>query len=165
MGAGGGALPAPPDAGSWRRGSARTRAACEIPSRTRQVAGEAVLTPKTGELLVQRGLATPEQVEQARVEGRARGDNYRSGKDSGLALYYLWLTGEVMTHHRRNFDRVFDFRRNIVIDGLNRKATVAQAENYFARKALSFRGLSRARTFTNSFAGFIERRVSLDEAH
>src|SRR5512138_3447215 len=25
-------------------------------------------------------------------EGRAYGDNYRSGKDSGLAMYYLWLT-------------------------------------------------------------------------
>jgi uncharacterized protein YcaQ len=94
---------------------------------------------------------------------RAYGDNYRSGKDSGLAMYYLWLTGELMTHHRRNFDRVFDFRQNIVLDGLNRKATVAQAEDFFARKALAFMGLSRARTFTNSFGGFIERRVSLDE--
>jgi uncharacterized protein len=97
-------------------------------------------------------------------EGRADGDNYRSGKDSGLALYYLWLTGELMTHHRRNFDRVFDFRQNIVLDGLNRKAPVAQAEDFFARKALAFMGLSRARTFANSWAGFIERRVSLDEA-
>ncbi len=97
-------------------------------------------------------------------EGRAHGDNYRSGKDSGLAMYYLWLTGELMTHHRRNFDRVFDFRQNIVSDGLNRKATVAECENYFARKALAFMGLSRTRTFTSSFAGFIERRVSLDEA-
>jgi uncharacterized protein YcaQ len=96
--------------------------------------------------------------------GRAYGDNYRSGKDSGLAMYYLWLCGELMTHHRRNFDRVFDFRQNIVLDGLNRKATIAEAENFFARKALAFMGLSRARTFTNSFSGFIERRVSLDEA-
>ncbi len=32
-------------------------------------------------------------------EGRAYGDNYRSGKDSGIAMYYLWLTGELMTHH------------------------------------------------------------------
>jgi uncharacterized protein YcaQ len=96
--------------------------------------------------------------------GRAYGDNYRSGKDSGIAMYYLWLCGELMTHHRRNFDRVFDFRQNIVLDGLNRKATIVQAENFFARKALAFMGLSRARTFTNSFSGFIERRVSLDEA-
>ncbi len=37
-------------------------------------AGEDRLTPKTGDLVVQRGLATREQVEQARVEGRARGE-------------------------------------------------------------------------------------------
>ncbi len=98
-------------------------------------------------------------------EGRAYGDNYRSSKDSGIALYYLWLTGEVMTHHRRHFDRVFDFRQNIVAAGLQRKATVAQAESFFARKSLAFMGLSRARTFANSWAGFIERRVSLEEAH
>jgi hypothetical protein len=96
-------------------------------------------------------------------EGRAYGDNYRSSKDSGIAMYFLWLTGELMTHHRRNFDRVFDFRQNIVPDGLKRTATVAQSEDFFARKALAFMGLSRARTFTNSWAGFIERRVSLDE--
>jgi CheY-like chemotaxis protein len=36
--------------------------------------GEAALTAKTGELLVRRGLATPAQVEQARVESRARGE-------------------------------------------------------------------------------------------
>ncbi|CAG0935959.1 hypothetical protein TFLX_04815 [Thermoflexales bacterium] len=96
--------------------------------------------------------------------GRAYGDNYRSGKDSGIALYYLWLTGELMTHHRRNFDRVFDFHQNIVTDGLNRKATVAQAEDFFARKALAFKGLSTARSFGNSLWGFCERRISLDEA-
>jgi uncharacterized protein len=68
-----------------------------------------------------------------------------------------------MTHHRRNFERVYDFRQKIALDGLNRKATVAQAENFFARKALAFMGLSRARTFANSWTGFSERRVSLDE--
>ena len=96
--------------------------------------------------------------------GRASGDNYRSGKDSGLAMYYLWLTGELMTHHRRNFDRVFDFRQNIVANGLNHKATVAQAESFFARKALAFKGLSTARSFGNTLWGFIERRVDRTEA-
>jgi DNA-binding response OmpR family regulator len=35
---------------------------------------EDALAPKTGELLVERGLATPELVERATVEGRARGE-------------------------------------------------------------------------------------------
>ena len=38
---------------------------------------------------------------------RTRTDSYRGRKDSALALYYLWLTGEVMTHHRENFERVY----------------------------------------------------------
>ena len=36
--------------------------------------GEDALTPRTGELIVERGLATPELVEQARIESRARGE-------------------------------------------------------------------------------------------
>jgi len=41
-----------------------------MPERGREVA----LTRRTGELLVERGIATPEQVEKASVEGRARGE-------------------------------------------------------------------------------------------
>jgi hypothetical protein len=47
--------------------------------------------------------------------GRARVNNYRGSKDTGLALYYLWLTGELMTHHRRGFERVYDFREHIEV--------------------------------------------------
>jgi uncharacterized protein YcaQ len=32
--------------------------------------------------------------------------NYREGKDTTLALHYLWLTGELMIHHRQGFERV-----------------------------------------------------------
>ena len=38
---------------------------------------------------------------------RTRTDSYRGRKDSALALYYLWRTGEVMTHHRERFERVY----------------------------------------------------------
>src|SRR3954451_3766825 len=34
-------------------------------------------------------------------------DSYRGSKDSSLALYYLWRTGEAMTHHRDGFERVY----------------------------------------------------------
>lgn len=97
-------------------------------------------------------------------DGRTHGDNYRSGKDTGLAMYYLWLSGELMTHHRRNFERVFDFRQNVAPPHINRKATIAQAEDYFARKALAFKGLSTAKGWADTLGGFIERRVSRDEA-
>ena len=44
--------------------------------------------------------------------GRTRVNSYRGRKDSALALYYLWLTGEVMVHHRDNFQHVYDLRRS-----------------------------------------------------
>lgn len=95
--------------------------------------------------------------------GRPQGDNYRSGKDTGLAMYCLWLRGELMTHSRRNFDRLFDFRDNVAPQEVNGKATVAQAEAFFARKALAFRGLSTVKGFADTLSGFIERRVPRDE--
>jgi uncharacterized protein YcaQ len=97
-------------------------------------------------------------------DGRPRGDNYRSGKDTGLAMYYLWLTGELMTHHRRNFERIFDFRSNITPAHFDRKATPAQAEDFFARKSLAFTGLSTARSFRNTLSGFLELRLSREAA-
>lgn len=97
-------------------------------------------------------------------DGRPKGDNYRSGKDTGLAMYYLWLTGELMTHHRRNFDRIFDFRSNIVPPQFDGKAAPAEAEDYFARKSLAFAGLSTARSFRNTLSGFLEQRLSREAA-
>lgn len=40
----------------------------------------------------------------------------RSGRASsaaGLALYHLWLTGELMTHHREGFERIYDLTERI----------------------------------------------------
>ena len=42
-----------------------------------------------------------------------RVNNYRGGKDTALAFYYPWLTGELMIHHRQGFERVYDFREPI----------------------------------------------------
>ncbi len=39
------------------------------------------------------------------IATRKRTQSYRGRKDSALALYYLWHTGEAMIHHRENFER------------------------------------------------------------
>ena len=44
---------------------------------------------------------------------RTRTQSYRGRKDSALALYYLWRTGEVMTHHRERFERVYALTENV----------------------------------------------------
>ena len=96
--------------------------------------------------------------------GRARVNNYRGRKDSALALFYLWLTGELMIHHRENFQRVYDFRDNIAPLHLNEAVTDEDADNYFARKATAFYGLLREAKWGSAVGGFIERPVSRAEA-
>jgi uncharacterized protein len=96
--------------------------------------------------------------------GRASVSSYRARKDSGLALYYLWLTGELMTHHRRNFERVYAFREQVAPAALDYSATDDQAEGFFARKALGGLGLRTAREWAASFASLIERKVGRDQA-
>ena len=34
-------------------------------------------------------------------------------RSTALAFYYLWLTGELMIHHRQGFERMYDFRGHI----------------------------------------------------
>lgn len=97
-------------------------------------------------------------VEYVREELRKRGplgnrdfdekrtlNSYRSGKESGLALYYLWRSGELMTHSRRRFERIYDFAQNIV-GGLQDMPCVSDeaAEEFFSRKAVREAGLATA---------------------
>src|SRR5579859_66988 len=95
--------------------------------------------------------------------GRARVDNYRGRKDSALALFYLWLTGELMIHHRENFQRIYDFRDNIA-PHLNEVAAEEEADNFLAHKATAFYGLIREAQWGNAVYTFIGRPVRRTEA-
>ena len=101
-------------------------------------------------------LSNPELFEQIRAELRSRGPlgnrnfdgnrvgwNYRGRKDTSLALFDMWLSGELMIHHRERFERVYDFRENIAPKEYDHVATEKEAEEFFARKAVSFHGLLR----------------------
>jgi hypothetical protein len=92
--------------------------------------------------------------------GRQRVNSYRGRKDSALALYYLWLTGEVMVHHRLGFERVYDFRENIVPAAVNYAATAREAEHFFARKAFAFQGWCSARGWARWLSFFTGRKLS-----
>ncbi len=95
--------------------------------------------------------------------GRTRVNSYRGRKDSALGLYYLWLTGEVMVHHRDNFQRVYDLRERIVPPEWDHAATEAEAEAYFSIKAVNFAGLSRETGWRNALAYYLHRPVDRDE--
>ena len=49
---------------------------------------------------------------------RTRLDHYRSRKDSGVALYYLWRTGEAMVARRTpSFERIYALAERVDNDG------------------------------------------------
>ena len=74
---------------------------------------------------------------------RTRTQSYRSRKDSALALYYLWRTGEVMTHHRDRFERVYALTERVAPTHLIRESSEEEADRFLIKKEVSFNGLSR----------------------
>jgi len=82
---------------------------------------------------------------------RKRTQSYRGRKDSSLALYYLWRTGEVMTHHRENFERVYALTERIAPTHLIRESDEAEADRFLIKKEISFLGLSRLQRTQDAF--------------
>ena len=101
-------------------------------------------------------LSNPDLFEQVRAEVRTRGPlgnrdfkgnavgwNYRGRKDTSLALFDMWLSGELMIHHREGFERVYDFRENIAPKEFDYIASEKEAEEFLTFKSISFMGLFR----------------------
>ena len=82
---------------------------------------------------------------------RTRTQSYRGRKDSALALYYLWRTGEVMTHHRENFERVYALTETVAPAHLIRESDEGEADRFLIKKDVSFSGLSRMNRVSDSF--------------
>lgn len=74
--------------------------------------------------------------------------SYRARKDTGLALHRLWLTGELMTHSRRGFDRLFDFADRLFPDLRGVSASEDEAKAFFTRQIFREMGLVTAREWT-----------------
>ncbi len=96
--------------------------------------------------------------------GHARVSSYRARKDTGLALYHLWLTGELMTHSREGFQRKFDLRDRVASPSVGHVVPAEEAERFFARKALALLGLHTARAWAGTFAFLLNRRIDRAEA-
>jgi len=74
---------------------------------------------------------------------RTRTQSYRGRKDSALALYYLWRTGEVMTHHREKFERVYALTEAVAPAHLIRESDEDEADRFLIKKEIGFSGLAR----------------------
>ena len=89
------------------------------------------------ELKARGALANRDFVARERIPG-----GYRTVKDTGHALYYLWRGGHVMTHSRRGFERVYELTEKITNTG--ETATEAETADFLALKALRDTGLATA---------------------
>lgn len=75
------------------------------------------------------------------MNDRQRVDSYRGRKDSSVALYNLWTTGEVMIHSRNRFERTYDLTERIAPPELIREASADEAERYLMLKNVAFNGI------------------------
>ncbi len=92
------------------------------------------------QILQERGTVSNRDFKMA---DRKRTDSYRGRKDSAVALYYLWRTGEVMTHHRENFERVYALTEVVAPKELIRESSDAEANRFLMTKEISHNGLTR----------------------
>lgn len=88
--------------------------------------------------------------------GGKRVENYRGRKESALALYYLWITGEAMISYRLGFQRVYDFTERVAPAELLHEAPEDEASAYFARKMVAFRGLVEERRWAAHLASGVQ---------
>lgn len=82
---------------------------------------------------------------------RTRTQSYRGRKDSAVALYYLWRIGEVMTHHREKFERVYALAETVAPNELLRESDENETDRFLIRKDISFAGLSQVKRVSDSY--------------
>ncbi len=138
----------------WRVVMRRER---EGPSRLHDMASEhAEAIVEMRVILRERGTVSNRDFKMAT---RTRTESYRGRKDSALALYYLWRTGEVMTHHRENFERVYALTETVAPAQLIHESDKAEADRFLIKKDVAFSGLSRVSRTQDSY----HRGVPFDE--
>ena len=82
---------------------------------------------------------------------RKKTQSYRGRKDSALALYYLWRIGDVMTHHRERFERVYALTENVAPQELIYEKTQAEADRFLVKKEIRFGGITRIQRTGDSY--------------
>jgi uncharacterized protein YcaQ len=133
----------------WRAVMRRERDGDYGDARIRHVARDhAAAIAEMRTLLHERGALSNRDFETAT---RTRTQSYRGRKDSALALYYLWHTGDVMTHHRDRFERVYALTEDVAPAHLIRESGEEETDRFLVKKEVAFGGLSRIARTSDSF--------------
>jgi len=93
------------------------------------------------------------------LEGAVRVSSYRGSKDTRVALYNLWLRGELMTNSRNRFERLYDLRERIAPPELGHDVSEADTMRHFRRTILDKLGLGTLCAWTSSLASPLHRSV------
>lgn len=110
------------------------------------------------DILRQRGTVSNRDFDAA---ARKRTQSYRGRKDSALALYYLWRIGEVMTHHREKFERVYALTESVAPEHLIRESDDVDAARFLIKKDVGFYGLAQIKRTSDAW----QRGLPFDQAN
>lgn len=97
------------------------------------------------------------------VSGRATG-SYRSQSVVNKVAYQLWMTGELMTHHRAGFERHFDLAGRVAPAALLPASDETAARTYFAHNILATAGLIKPGPWRSAMAYALNRKIDRAEA-
>jgi uncharacterized protein len=89
--------------------------------------------------------------------------SYRGRKETSVALFDMWLAGELMIHHREGFNRVYDFRENIAPKEYDYAVSEEEAEDFFIRKNISFMGLFREAALRSALQYDMQQKYRREE--
>ena len=109
------------------------------------------------------GIACARPLGNRDVDGNAVSRNYRGGKDTSLAMYDMWISGELLIHRRNDFLRVYDFRQNIAPLEFDYLAPEREAEEFFARKCIALKGLMPEGRWKTDLQHYARREIARDE--
>jgi hypothetical protein len=89
---------------------------------------------------------------------RKRTQSYRGRKDSAVALYYLWRIGEVMTHHREKFERVYAITEKVAPEPLIFESDEDEVDSFLIKKEVSHYGLLRNKHISDYYLRYASGR-------
>jgi uncharacterized protein len=139
----------------WRALMHRHR---DTPKTAKLVAAHRATFDEIRDLLRERGTLSGRDF---KAEERRKVVSYRGTKDSTLVLYYLWLVGEAMTHHREGFERVYALTETVAPPNLITARGDPETDRFIARKAVAFAGIGRIGPLSRSLVRKVAKAEEL----
>lgn len=90
--------------------------------------------------------------------------SYRSQSVVNKVAYQLWMTGELMTHHRQGFERHYDRADRVAPADLLLASDETTAKAFFAQRILEKQGLITLGAWRSAMAYALNRKIDRTEA-